>query len=55
LSGDLYHNKSCLIVKVPENKQLGVMIEALISKYTQQEIYIEFVDDIGFVSAGSNY
>ena len=33
LSGNLFHDKSYLIVKVPENKQLGVMIEASISKF----------------------
>ena len=34
LLGDLCHNKSCLIVKIPKSKQLGVIIEALILKFT---------------------
>ena len=55
LPGNLCRDKSCLIINIPEQKQLGVIIESLLSKVKIQELCIGFVNDTDFITAGNNF
>ena len=46
---------SYITIKVVENKELGIIIRALIIKVELQEISIAFVDDADFATYGIKY
>ena len=42
-------NKSCLIIRQSEAANLGIIVEAPISKKKKQELAVAFINDTDFV------
>ena len=55
LSGDIYRDKSYLIIKVPERHRLRVLIKTQITKKKIQELYIGFIDNTNFFICGDQF
>ena len=51
----VYRDVSYLIIKVAENKDLGVLIKGQISNKQKRELVIAFINNIDFFSNGINY
>ena len=52
--GNICGDISCLVIKIPESKQLDIIIDLPILHKTQQEISVSFVDDTDFFAGGEN-
>jgi len=50
----MYYNKSCLIIREIENKDLRIIVESLITKQRQQRVVVVFVNNTNFTISGSN-
>ena len=49
LSGNIYHNTSCLMIKIPEKKRLGIKIKLPISIKEEQQVSVAFIDNTDFL------
>ena len=54
LLGDMYKDKSYLIIKQLENNNLSAIIQSLISKNIMQELCVRFADDANFFIKKNN-
>ena len=54
LSGNICRDISCLVIKIPELNQLGMIMKAPLSEKEEQEISVAFIDDTDFFIAGEN-
>ena len=52
VSGNICRDLSCLILKIIENRKLGVAIKSPFTKEEVQQLAIAFVDDNVFISDG---
>ena len=53
-SGDMYRDVSCIIIKVIENKRLGVFFINKLTGEVIQCVSVAFVDDTDFMTDGEN-
>ena len=49
LLDNIYHNTSYLVIKILENKELGIIIVAPLIKKIEQEISVAFIDNTDFL------